>query len=76
MSPSDSTPRRLAAAATVVVGLGLLGASAEGVLALDSKLKAATAPTIPTRLTEERAPAERDGRCHEPEFTAPRSPEV
>lgn len=69
-------PRRLAAVASVVVGLGLLGASADGVLALDSELKAATAPTVPTRLTDEWAPGDRDGRCRQPKPAAPRSPEV
>ena len=76
MSSRDSMPRRLAAAASVVVGLGLLGASADGVLALDSELKAATTPTVPTRLTDEQAPGERDGRCRRPKPAPPRSPEV
>ena len=69
-------PRRLAAVASVVVGLGLLGASADGVLALDSELKAATTPTVPTSLTDELAPAKRGGRCRRPEPVAPQSPEV
>lgn len=76
MPSSDSLPRRLAAIASVVAGLALIGVSADGVLALDSDLRAATAPPIPTRLAEDHAPAERDGRCRKPYFTAPRTPEV
>ena len=76
MSSHDSMPRRLAAVASVVAGFALIGASADGVLALDSELKAATAPPVPTRLAEDHLPGERDGRCPRPDFTAPRSPEV
>ena len=76
MSSSDSIPRRLAAVASVTVGLALFGASAGGVMALDSELRAATTQTVPTRLAEDQAPAERDGRCRRYHFTEPRSPEV
>ena len=77
MSPRDSLPRRLAAVASVVVGLGLIGASADGVLALDSQLEAATAPAVPTRLTGDETLSPRDGRCPWPDYRAlPRSPEV
>ncbi|CAA9466066.1 MAG: hypothetical protein AVDCRST_MAG38-715 [uncultured Solirubrobacteraceae bacterium] len=76
MPARDSLPRRLAAVASVVVGLGLIGASADGVMALESDLEAATAPAVPSRLAEDRAPGERDGRCRRSEYRAPRSPEV
>ncbi len=76
MSSHDSMPRRLAAAISVVAGLALIGTSADGVLALDSELKAATAAPVPTRLAEDRRYGERDRDCPRPDFTAPRSPEV
>ena len=77
MRSSDSLPRRLAAGTSVVVGLGLLAASADGVLALDSQLEAVTAPAVPTRLAEDHAPAYRDVHdCPRLEYRAPRSPEV
>ena len=69
-------PRRLAAIFSVGLGLGLIAASAEGVLALDAQLEAATTPTVPARLQEDYRPSGHDGRCRNPEFTAPRSPEV
>jgi hypothetical protein len=69
-------PRRLAAVASVVVGLGLIGASADGVLALDSQLEAATTPTLPARMTEDYRYDGRDGRCRPPELGPQRTPEV
>ena len=76
MPARDSLPRRFAAVASVVVGVGLIGASADGVLALESQLEAATAPAVPARLAEEHTPGERDGRCRRSEYRAPHSPEV
>ena len=60
----------------MVVGLALLGASVDGIVALDSDLEAATAPTVPTRLTEDHGPAGGDGGCGQPVWSAPRSREV
>ena len=76
MSPSDSIPRRLAAAVSVTAGLALIGASAGGVMALDSRLRAATSHTVPARLTDDHAPYQRDGRCRRQHFIEQRSPEV
>ena len=76
MRARDSMPPRLAAVASVVLGLALLGASADGVLALDSQLEAATAPPVPARLTEERRDDGRDGRCRPRQPTSSRIPEV
>jgi hypothetical protein len=76
MSPSDSIPRRIAAVASVTTGLALIGASAGGVIALDSQLQAATTHTVPARLAEDQAPYQRDGRCRRQHFIEQRSPEV
>ncbi len=67
-------PRRVAAVISVAAGLALIGASAGGVLALDSELRAASQTVVPSRLTEDRAPW--DGRCREPHPAESRSPEV
>ena len=75
MSSSDSIPRRLAAVASVTGGLALIGASAGGVMALDSQLEAATSHAVPARLADDQFPSERDGRCRH-HLIEQRSPEV
>ena len=75
MSPSDSRLRRLATAATVATGLALLGASAGGVMALESDLRAATHSVVPTRLAEEAAPGAQ-WRCRRAHPPARYSPEI
>ncbi len=76
MPSSDSIPRRAAAAASVTLGLVLLGASANGVMALDGRLEAANDHTVPARLTDGLMPSERQRRCHRPHLGEPRPPEV
>ncbi len=77
MHSRDSLPRRLVAVTSVAAGLLLIGASAGGVVALDSDLRAATQPVVPTRMVEDRfAPAHDDGRCREFAPIQRRSPEV
>ena len=77
MHSRDSLPRRLVAVTSVAAGLVLIGASAGGVVALDSGLQAATQPVVPTRTVEDRfAPAHGDGRCREFAPVERRSPGV
>ena len=79
MSPSPSWFARLFTVASVTAGMGLIGASAGGVVALDSQLRAATEAPAPTRMVGEpaRTGTRGDWRCRHPEGTRPaRSPEV
>lgn len=77
MHSRESLPRRLVAVTSAAVGLVLIGASAGGVVALDSDLRAATQPVVPTRMVEDRfAPADGDRRCREHAPSQRRSPEV
>ena len=79
MSPSPSWFARLLSIASVTAGVGLIGASAGGVVAMDSQLRAATEAPVPTRMVGEpaRTDPRGDWRCRQPEGTRPaRSPEV
>ena len=76
MSPSDSRLRRLATAATVATGLALIGASAGGVVALESDLRAATHSVAPARLAEEATPPGSQWRCRRAHPPARYSPEI
>lgn len=79
MSPSPSWFARSLTVASVTAGVGLIGASAGGVVAMDSQLQAATETPVPTRMIGEPALAEPRGdwRCRRPEAARPAySPEV
>ncbi len=79
MSPSSPRVARLVTVASVTAGLGLIGASAGGIVAMDSELQAATRAPVPTRLVGEAPAAEArdDWRCRRPEAARPPySPEV
>ena len=79
MSPSPSWVARSLTVASVAAGVGLIGASAGGVVAMDSELRAATEAPAPTRMVGEpaRTAPRGDWRCRHPESTHPiRSPEV
>ena len=77
MHSHDSLPRRLVAITSVAAGLVLIGASAGGVVALDSELQAASQPVVPTRMVEDKfAPGHGDGRCRESAPVERRSPQV
>lgn len=69
MSPSPAWVARLLTIASVTAGLGLIGASAGGVMAMDSELQAATQAPVPTRLVGESVPeGSRDHwRCRRPD---------
>ncbi|CAA9474250.1 MAG: hypothetical protein AVDCRST_MAG30-339 [uncultured Solirubrobacteraceae bacterium] len=69
MPPSSSWVARLVTVASVTAGLGLIGVSAGGVVAMDSELQAATQAPVPTRLVGEPAPegTRGDWRCPRPD---------
>ena len=79
MSPSPSWFARLFTVASVTAGVGLIGASAGGVVAMDSQLRAATQAPVPSRMVGEATRTETPGdwRCRHPEATRTvHSPEV
>lgn len=79
MSSSQLPVGRIATIASVACGLTLIGASAGGVVAMDSQLRAATETPVPTRLVGEYPVGgpHGDWRCPRRDMAPPAySPEV